>query len=290
MLWYGAALPSLVSTAVLLASWSFRRHAGSIALALGLGCAVGQLGVEGIRAFPPREVADRLFYLLPAAVVLGILDIRRVWLRGALCGVLWLAVVWFVLPPALREKANLSALASWFFGLGLVGLLFWAMLALTSRRLPGATLPLILLIVAVGTVGVLSHGHSITLTRLTGVLAAALLSILIRSACGSPVVLATAPIMVLLPGVWLRSYFYDYKPPATASFLLLAAASLTGALGLLPGIRLLAAWRRCLLCAVAASLLAAAAVVLAPGASEGEKKPEEFLQINSRIGSAPSTT
>ncbi len=43
--------------------------------------------------------------------------------------------------------------------------------------------------------------------------------------------------MILLPGMWLRSYFYDFQPPAHTSLLLLAAAALAGVLGLMPGIR-----------------------------------------------------
>jgi hypothetical protein len=84
MLWYGVALPALVSAAVLLASWLLWRRAmrpqtvsRTVALALGLSCAAGQIGVEGGRSFPPREVADRLFYLTLAAVVLGVLDFQR---------------------------------------------------------------------------------------------------------------------------------------------------------------------------------------------------------------------
>src|SRR6185437_10278462 len=79
MLWYGVALPALASAAVLLVSWPLVRRARpsrtggawSIALALGLGCAAGQIGVEGWRSFPPREVADRLFYLTFVAVALS---------------------------------------------------------------------------------------------------------------------------------------------------------------------------------------------------------------------------
>ena len=188
MLRYGIALPALVSAAVLLASWPLWRRttlpqkgAWSVALALGLGCAAGQIGVEGSRSFPPREAADRLFYLTLAAVALDVLDLQRFcpsWLRGALRVLLWLAVVWSLLPPALRMQASGGVLASWLLGLGLAGLLFWFALALTARRLPGTTM-LLLFIVSAGTVGVLTRGHSVTLTQLAGVLTAALLPILI---------------------------------------------------------------------------------------------------------------
>ncbi|HWG46191.1 MAG TPA: hypothetical protein VN688_25750 [Gemmataceae bacterium] len=276
----------------MLVSWPLVRRARpsrtggawSIALALGLGCAAGQIGVEGWRSFPPREVADRLFYLTFVAVALSILRSWRSclgWLLGTLRAIFWLVLVWFVLPPSLRKEASGGVLASWIAGLGMAGLFFWVILGFTARRLPGTTLPLILLIVSTGTVGVLYRGHSVTLTQLAGTLAAAFLPILMRSVCWPPIIMATAPIMVLLPGLWLRSYFYDYEPPPTLSFALLAAATLMGVLGLIPGIRLLAPWQKCLLCAVAASLLAAEAVSVAYEVPSA--KPEEYLQINRGI-------
>jgi hypothetical protein len=289
MLWYGVGLPALVSAVVLLASWplvrralSARTGAWSIALALGLGCAAGQIGVEGWRSFPPREAADRIFYLTFAAIALSVLDGWRSgpgWLLGALRSVLWLALVWFLLPPALRKEASAGVWASWLAGLGMAGLFFWLVLALTARRLPGAALPLILLIVSAGTAAVLDRGgHSVVLTQLAGVLVAALLPILMRSMRRPSFIMATAPVMVLLPGLWLRSYFYDYEPPPARSFLLLAVASLMGVLGLLPGVRSLAPWWRCLICVVAALLLVTWAVAGAVGRMNYQP-PENLVLI-----------
>lgn len=292
MLWDGVGLPALMSAAVLLMSWPLTRLARTarsaswpMALALGTGCAAGQVAIEGGRAFPPREAADRLFSLMLAAVVLSLLDGWRSWprwLRGAVGASLWLAVVWYLLPPAIRKEASRGELVSWLAGLGLGGLLFAAVLSLTARRFPDALVPLILLIVSAGTVGVLSRGHSVTLTQLAGVFVAALVPLLIRSTLRPAVVLPTLPVLVLLLGLWLRSHFYDYEPPPAMSFLLLAAATFSGGLTLLPGIRNLAAWQRLLLSALAASLL----VWWAVNAASVPKADEDLLvapSVNRRV-------
>ena len=179
------------------------------------------------------------------------------------CAALWLAVVWFLLPPDIRKEASRGVLLSWLVGLELAGLLYWSLLALTARRLPGVMLPLILLIVSVGSVLVLHCGHISKLTLLATVLAAALLPILARSAWRPPLAMATAPVMTLLLGMWLRSYFYDFQPPTLSSLLLLAAAALAGVLALLPGIRMLGLWRRCLICVLTTFVLVVWAVLLA---------------------------
>ncbi len=271
MIFYGVLVPALTSTVVLLVSWPlWRRTMASwpLAAAVGLGYAVGHIGIEGWRPFPPREAADRLWYLVLAAVVFAFLDDWRScprWLRWMPRAVLWLAVVWFLLPPSIRQQANRLEAGAWLTGLGLSGLIFWGVLAFAAHRLPGALLPLILLIVSLCSAAVLYAGHSLKLTQLAGVFAATLLPILLRAACNPPMVLAMAPVVVILPGLWLISSFYSYEPPPLTTLLLLAAAALSGSLGLLPGIRKWAGWQRGLLCGLAALLLACGAVAVAQG-------------------------
>ncbi len=141
----------------------------SAALALVAGFAAGQVGIEGWPPFPPREAADWLWNCTLAAVALSFLDAWRscpFWLRWLVRAALWLAVVWFLLPPDIRKEASRGVLLSWLVGLELAGLLYWSLLALTARRLPGVMLPLILLIVSVGSVLVLHCGHISKLTLL----------------------------------------------------------------------------------------------------------------------------
>lgn len=286
MLGYGVGVPALTSGAVLLVSWPWRRRAMAdwpVALALGLGYAAGHVGIEGWRPFPPREAADRLEYLALAAVVPCFLDRWRLcWLSGWVPRAgLWFAVVWLLLPPSLRTQASGAEATAWFAGLGLAGWLFGAMLTLTARRLPGALLPCILLLVSLGTAGVLLAGHSLKLTQLAGIFAATLLPLVIRSLCHPSAVLATTPVVVILPGLWLTSYFYSYEPPPLASLLLLAAAALSGSLVLLPGLRGLAGWQRFLICVAAASLLVGWAVIVAQGM---RKADEELLRSQPGMG------
>lgn len=287
MVFYGALIPTLTSAVVLAASWPLWRRTEEaswpVALAIGLGYAAGHVGIEGWRPFPPREAADRLWYLTLLAVLLSFLDGWRScpapvrWLSRS---GLWMAVVWFLLPPSIRTEATHREVAAWLGGLGLTGLLFWTLLAFTAQRLPGALLPLILLIASLGTVGVLHAGHSLKLTQLAGIFAAALLPILFRSACNPPVTMALAPVIVILPGLWLMSYFYSYEPQPETSLALLAAATLAGSLGLLPGIRNRAGWQRCLICGLAALLLAAWSVMAARGT---EKEDEDLLLSRPRM-------
>ncbi len=178
LLWYGFFLPALTSAALLLASWPLWRRAlapdratWSTALAVGIGYAAGHVGIESWRPFPPREATDWLWYLTGAAVVLSFLDSWRscpAWLRWGPRVLLWLAVVWVLLPSAIRKEASRGELAVWLLGLGLAGLLFWAVLANTARRLPGATMPLILLVVSLGSVALLYYSFSLKLAQLAG--------------------------------------------------------------------------------------------------------------------------
>jgi hypothetical protein len=280
IVWNGVVFPAAVSAALLLVSWPLWRRAGTVeagswplALAIGLGYAVGQVRIEGWRPFPPREAADRLWYLTLVAVLISLFDLWRscpTWLRWGLRASLWLAVVWSVLPPAIRKEGSQVEVWAWFGGLGLAGLIFWAVLAHSARRQPGALVPPIVLIVSTGTAGVLHAGHSLKLTQLAGIVAATLLPVLIRSFCNPPAAMTTAPVVVLLPGLWLLSYFYSDDAPPVTSFALLALATLCGGLGLLPKLRSLALWRRSLICVAVVFVLTAVAVWLAHRGTTGE--------------------
>jgi hypothetical protein len=280
IVWNGLVFPAAVSAALLLVSWPLWRRAATaearawpLALAIGLGYAVGQVRIEGWRPFPPREAADRLWYLTLVAVLISVFDLWRywpTWLRWGLRASLWLAVVWSVLPPAIRKEGSQVAVWAWFGGLGLAGLIFWAVLAHSARRQPGALVPPIVLIVSTGTAGVLHAGHSLKLTQLAGIVAATLLPVLIRSFCNPPAAMTTTPVAVLLPGLWLLSYFYSDDAPPVTSFALLALATLCGGLGLLPKLRSLALWRRSLICVAFVFVLTAVAVWLAHRGTTGE--------------------
>jgi hypothetical protein len=287
ILWNGVVIPALVSAGVLLVCWPVWRRAihpetgvWPLALAIGLGYVIGQVRIEGWRPFPPREAADRLWYFALIAVVLSFLDVWRSypgWLRWSLRTALWSAVVWFLLPPSFRKEASRAEVATWLAGLGLAGLSFWTVLATTARRVPGALVPAVVLIASLATVGVFATGHSFKLTQLAGVLAATLVPVLLRTFINPPATTVTAPVMVLLPGLWLLSYFYSDDEHLVRSFGLLALTILSSGLVLLPGVRSLAPWKKGLLCILVASSLAIAAVVLAHKSAPVEPPPKIYF-------------
>jgi hypothetical protein len=280
ILWNGLIIPALFSAALLLGSRPLWRRATipqagtwPLALAVGLGFVIGHVRIEGWRPFPPREAADRLGYLALMAVPLSFLDLWRscpAWLRWVLHASLWMALVWSMLPPSLAKESSWAEVGRWLVGLGVVGLIFWTVLAYSARRLPGALIPFVVLIASLGTVGALHAGHSLKLTQLAGVLAATLLPVLIRSAALPRAEMAIAPVMVLLPGLWLMSYFYSDGEHLVRSFALLALAAISGALGFMPGTKSLAPCLKSLIGAAAAIVLAVMAVVLAHRSSSIE--------------------
>jgi hypothetical protein len=266
----GVVLPAVTAAAVLLLTWrpwrrdlAPERTAWGVGLALAAGYLVGHVGVEGGRPpWPPREAVDRLWYLTFAAAALSLLDGWRrcpAWLRWLLRAGLWLGAVWLLARPALRPPGGGEPVLT-LLGLGAVGLLFWAALAAVARHLPGAALPLALLPTAAGSAVLLYRCHSARLAQLAGVVAAALLPVLARSCVRPALTVATAPVVLLLAGLWLLGHFYCDPPAPLTSLALLAAAALAAGAGCLPGVRRLPPWPRNFLTAALAVLLAILAV------------------------------
>jgi hypothetical protein len=265
---YGALLPAVAVAAVLLLTWRpWRRDlppertAWGVGLALAAGYLVGHVGIDGRPPWPPREATDWLWYLTFAAGALSLLDGWRLcptWLRWPPRAALWLGAVWVLARPSLGPG---DATVPTLLVAGAAGLLFWAALAALARRLPGPALPLALLPAAAGTAVLLYRCHSAKLAQLAGVVAAALLPVLARSCVRPTLTMATAPVALLLPGLWLTGYCYCDPPAPPASLALLAAAALAAGALCLPGVRRLSAWPRNLLAAALAALLAGLAVV-----------------------------
>jgi hypothetical protein len=266
----GVVFPAAATAAVLLLAWrpwrrglAPERTAWGVGLALAAGYLVGHVGVEGGRPpWPPREAVDRLWYLTFAAAALSLLDGWRrcpAWPRWLLRAALWLGAVWALALPALLQPGVGEAVPT-LLGLGAAGLLFWAALAAVARRLPGAALPLALLPTAAGTAVLLYRCHSARLAQLAGVVTAALLPVLARSCARPALTVATAPVVLLLPGLWLMARFYCDPPAPVTSLALLTAAALAAGGGCLPGVRRRPAWQRNLLAAALATSLAVLAV------------------------------
>jgi hypothetical protein len=290
---YGIALPAAVSAAVLLVTQLFARRITAAertprgGLALGAGYLVGQVAIDTRPPLPPREASDWIWYFTIAAILLGLADVSRgcpPWLRWLLRAVLWLAFVWVLLPLGVRAEETPGEVRAWLAGLGQAGLVFWALLDIPARRLPGASLPLTLLIVAAGSAVVLTFSFSAKLGQFAGAFAAAMIPVLVATWWRPGRPLATGPAMVILPGLWLATFFY--ATPQRTSLVLLAAAALSGGLGCVPGVRRLPPWARTLLSGVVAAALAAVAVWMARAAYQ--EAASDYT--SSRIGSAPSAT
>jgi hypothetical protein len=262
---YGIALPAAASAAVLLLTWRPwrrglppERTAWGVGLALAAGYLAGHFGIDGRPPCPPREATDWLWYLTFAAAALGLLDgWRPAWVRWLLRAALWLGAVWVLARPALRSD---DGAVPTLLVAAAAGPLFWAALAALARRLPGPTLPLVLLPTAVGSAVLLYRCHSAKLAQLAGVVAASLLPVLARSCVRPKLAVATAPVVLLLPGLWLTGRLYCDPPAPRTSLALLAAAALTPVVGCLPGVRRLPVWPRNLLATALAALLATTAV------------------------------
>jgi hypothetical protein len=270
---YGIVLPAAASAAVLLLTWRpWRRDlapeltAWGVGLALAAGYLVGHVGIDGRPPWPPREATDWLWYLTVAAAALSLLDGWRrcpAWLHWLPRGALWLGAVWVLARPPLRQEGGGEPVLT-LLGLGATGLLFWAALRAVARRLPGAALPLAVLPTAAGSAVLLYRCHSARLAQLAGVVAASLLPVLARSCARPTLMVATAPVVLLLPGLWLTGRFYCDPPAPLTSLALLATAALAAGVGCLPGVRRRPAWQCNLLAAALAVLLAVLAVLQVP--------------------------
>jgi hypothetical protein len=241
-----------------------RRTGGGFAMAVGY--LVGHLLLEGWRPWPPRERLDWLWYLTAAAGVMSLLDgVRRckVILCWAMRLPLWLAVAWVTLPPAVRREAPPGEQALWLAGLGVLGLAWWWALDYQGRQLPTPAAVPTLLATAAGTAAVLYYGPSYKMTLLAAVVAATLVPVALRALLAPALTVATAPLAVLLPGLWLIAQFYSDPPPPPASLALLAGAAVAGAPVCTPLTRRLKPWARGLVAFALTLALAAGAVALA---------------------------
>src|SRR5438270_10054610 len=106
MLIYGIALPVTVSSVLLLIiapPWrrelSIARLRAAAPFAIGLGYAIGHLGLYGRPSFPPVESWQWLLVLAAAATLLGALDaigVLPIWVRRGLAWLLLALAPWLL--------------------------------------------------------------------------------------------------------------------------------------------------------------------------------------------------
>lgn len=197
------------------------------ALAVGGGYLVGHTAVRGWPPWPPLERLDWLWYLTPAAVVLGLVETLAplpVALRWVLRTLLWGTVLVLLLAPWRMTDPGPTARAAWLLALGAGGLVFWGTLAALAERGPGRGLPPLLVVLALGSALVLFWSGSLVLAQLAGALGACLAAATLAAwwtraplARGGAAVAA-----VLFPALWLVGYFALDVPVASALLLPLA--------------------------------------------------------------------
>ena len=267
----GLLLPAVACGAALAAAWTRREApagagAWAAAAALALGYGVGQAGLLGWPSFPPVDATEWLPYFALASVIPGIaLANPRVpggigWvLRVATAG----AVPWLLFRSLLAHTWSGLEGAAWLAALGAALLALWVGLEPLARRPGGPGVPLAWLVTAAGGSVALFLTRSALLGQLGGVLAASIGTLTVaswlrpqRSLSGAVPVVA-----VLLASLWSVGLLYSEMPASCA--LLLAIAPLTAWITRLPRVRLLGGWRAALVCAAAAAVPVALALMIA---------------------------
>lgn len=275
------AISFVVADVALLAAWRpWRRYAPVAggywggAIALGASYAVGHVWLHSRwPPFPPAERKDWLVYLALAATGLGLLDsllMRPAWSRWGKRAILAGAAVWLLLRTKFANPEDAWAQhplegAACLACLAAAMLALWGNLEALAERLPGATMPLVLLQVAVGTAGILGLYHSLSLAQLAGAVAAALGASVLVAWWNPALSLARGAVPVvttLLSGLWIVGYVGLDEPPP-ACFALLAAAPAAAWIGEWRVVWERAPWLATLVRAAAVAVPVSAAVALA---------------------------
>jgi hypothetical protein len=233
----GVVLPAAVALAVFVLARTWRRDSlgriGTV-LAIGGGYLAGHLALRGWPPFPPAESTQWLVFLVLLVTFLGAVDVTsRVpdWVRWAVRAAVSLAVPCLLLQPLVDHAWSPAVAMQWISLTALAIFASWSFLDWLASRTHGATLPLVLLIVSVGTSLVLLFSGSASLGQLAGVLAAtmgvSLLLAFLRP--GFSLGHGAVPVaMVLLAGLWINGKFYAEVPTASAAMLILAPAAIWG--------------------------------------------------------------
>jgi hypothetical protein len=275
----GAGLPLVVSLAVL--ALTRRRPAApgtplswGGALAVGGGYLAGHVALRGWPAVPPGERADWLWWLTAVAVALGTLEALlpwRGWLRWGMRVPLGGALLVLLLLPLLKTWGR-SEIVAWLAGLGAALALVWAALDSHAERGPGMGLPLLCLIVAVGSTLVLAWSGSAVVAQLALALAAALagtLAVALWAPSRPPARGIATVVGAVLLGLWLLGSFYADMPTTSAA--LLAAALPAATLGHVRPVRQrLRPWQALAVGVLLVLIPVTAAVVIASRASPSE--------------------
>lgn len=271
ILW-GAVLPGLIALALLIAfNWRLGRGAGvslhwGTPVALSAGYLFAHWRIVGLPlSFPPVDSNEWLFVTGFVVMVWAIVEhFTARWGSVRMAGRLVLsgAIAWLVLQPLMGSVWQGSAWYLWWGGLTLGWWLWWSLQAGLADRLPGPLVPLVFSMVAGGGGFVLLWSNSSSLSQLGGSVAAVVGALVPPLLWRRDVLVGTpaiAPAAGVLGLVWINAI--AFVPVPVWRIAVLAIASLTPLLALLPALKKKSPWLSLVVCAVITAILLTAVML-----------------------------
>ena len=284
----GFVLPAVVCAAILVAAWQpWRRESArdgrwAGAIAIGAAYASAYARLVGDFQFPPSSADNWIVYLMPVAMVLGVLFCRlprAPWVRLGAVAAACVALVWLLLKPLIGSEFS-TADAACHIAAGAVAMtLWWLLLNQLARSGPRMLAPVILFFMAAGAAAILADsGLAVRGGFPLGALALALVTAAIIAAITPRFSLAgggTLATTLVLFGTMIYAYFYiaEPTPRLTAALAIVLASPALAAVIWLPGLRRRPSWQRGVLGSAVVLLAVAVAVALVelhPAPSESQ--------------------
>ena len=275
----GILIPAVVCAAILLAAWRpwpraappDGRWAGAIAI--GAAYAIAYAKLVGDFQFPPTSADNWIVYLMPAAMIGGLLFCLLPlppWSRVVAVAGLAVALVWLLLKPLIGSDISGPAAAGRIAAGAVAMTVWWVLINQLARHGPRMLAPLVLLLAAAGGAVILGDNG---LAQRGGEVFVALAAILAACAVVSAITprfrLAgggTLAAALALFGTMLYGYYYIYPDPTPrliAAMALVPAAPLLAWAAWLPGLRSRTPWIRGAAAVILVVLGVGAAIALA---------------------------
>lgn len=248
-------LPALIVVAALAIGWWRGRDGRWIGgIAIAGAAAAAQCAIGGSPRWPPGtgDAAFWLVWFCAPVAVLGFFDalLRPPdWLRALILLIIArLGVRALLAPLAAHASADVAwGMEMWVDGISAAAVLWWFTLETQAERLPGATVPLILAVVAGGCAVMFGKTDNVKPAQAAMALAAIGLAAAALGWRVRSLSLARGGVLafiVPLLGLMVFVHFYSYTEPPLISCGLILAAPLLAWAGHLPGVRRLgSAWR-----------------------------------------------